>query len=260
MYPGEPATPVPLTISLGRLAINLPHALLDAGGVGLKEVLPDLDAVGKLAREAFHERFWYQRSGSHWGLHGVVVGLGGSGKVQVHAQGQEVDLEVWGLAHALELLVRRGVVHPSRRPEAAARILGYLDYLLGEEVAGVRFRVRLGGVCDREIRRRLLDCLEAAADRYGVMDVRELLRDESLDRSTLPVAVPLTSDRNRLLLEAPFAERTGPGLALPLAAFGTADPRVLLERLRDETRLGLLTLAPRQSGDDLFEVQEDLFS
>jgi hypothetical protein len=34
---------------------------------------------------------------------------------------------------------------------------------------------------------------------------------------------------------------------------------VLLERLRDETRLGLLTLAPRQSGDDLFEVQEDLF-
>lgn len=260
VYPGDRELPVPLTISLGRLSLNLPLALLDAHGSGLKEVLPELDAVGKLARDAFHERFWYQRGGARWGLHGVVVGLGGPGKVQVHAQGQEIDLEVWGLAHALELLVRRNVVHPARRPEAAARILGYLDYLLGEEVGGVRFRVRLGGARDRDVRRRMLVALEGAAERYGITDMQEMLRDESLDRSTLPVAVPLLSERNRPLLEAPFAERTGPGLALPLAAFGAEDPRALLESLRDHTRLGLLTLAPRPPGDDLFEVQEELFS
>ncbi|MAB89844.1 MAG: hypothetical protein CMJ90_10330 [Planctomycetes bacterium] len=259
-YPEERESPVPLTISLGRLAINLPLALLDAAGVGLQEALPELDAVAQIVRDAFHERFWYQRGGARWGLHGVVVGLGGGDKVQVNAQGQEVDLEIWGLAHALELLVRRGVVHPSRRPEAAARVLGYLDYLLGEEVAGVRFRVRLGGARDRGVRRLMLESLEGAASRYGIMDAQEMLRDESLDRSTLPVAVPLTSDRNRLLLEAPFAERTGPGLALPLAAFGAGDPGELLQRLRDETRLGLLTLSSRHAADDLFEVQEDLFS
>ena len=106
----------------------------------------------------------------------------------------------------------------------------------------------------------MLESLEGAASRYGIMDAQEMLRDESLDRSTLPVAVPLTSDRNRLLLEAPFAERTGPGLALPLAAFGAGDPGELLQRLRDETRLGLLTLSSRHAADDLFEVQEDLFS
>ena len=252
--------PVPLTISLGRVSLNLPLALADAHGAGLKEVLPELDGIGATLRAAFHERFWYQRGGAHWGLHGVVVGLGGPGRVQVHAQGQEIDLDVWGLGHALEMLVRRGAVHPSRRPEAAARILGYLDYLLGEEVQGVQFRVRLGGTRDREVRRRLLQAVETTGTRYGIIDVVDLVRDATPERATLPVVVPLLSERNRSLLDAPFSERTGPGLSLPLAAFGSEDPRSLIARLRDETRLGQLTLAPRQPGEDLFEVQEELFA
>lgn len=255
----EVPLPVPLTISLGRISLNLPLALADAHGSGLKEVLPELDGIGATVKAAFHERFWYQRGGAHWGLHGVVVGLGGPGRVQVHAQGQEVELDVWGLWHALEMLVRRGAVHPSRRPEAAARLLGYLDYLLGEEVQGVRFRVRLGGVRDRDVRRRLLQAVETTGTRYGIVDVVDLVKDARADRATLPVVVPLLSDRNRPLLDAPFAERTGPGLALPLVAFGSEDPRGVIGRLRDETRLGLLTLAPRQPGEDLFEVQEELF-
>ena len=43
-------------------------------------------------------------------------------------------------------------------------------------------------------------------------------------------------------------------------AIGGDDPRTLLIRLRDETRLGLVTLAARSPGEDLFEVQEELFS
>ena len=252
--------PVPLTISLGRISLNLPLALSNAHGSSLKEVLPDLDGIGATLKSAFHERFWYQRGGAHWGLHGVVVGLGGPGRVQVHAQGQEVDLDVWGLWHALELLVRRGAVHPSRRPEAAARLLGYLDYLLGEEVEGVKFRVRLGGVRDRDVRRRLLQSVETAGTRYGIVDVVELVKDAAGDRATLPVVVPLMNTRNRPLLDAPFVERAGPGLALPVAAIGTTKPRELVARLRDETRLGLLNLAPQKPGEDLFEVQEELFA
>ncbi len=260
IFPGAAEAPVPLTISLGRVALNLPLAFLDAHGAGLKEVLPHLETVGKVARDAFHERFWYQRGGARWGLHGVVVGLGGPGQVQVHAQGQEVDLEVWGLTHALELLVRRGVIHPSRRTDAAARMLSALDYQLGEEVSGVRFRVRLAGALDRDVRRRMLGALDSTAERFGILDAQELVRDAALDRTTLPVAVPLLSQRNSPLLEAQFMERTGAGLALPLAAIGGDDPRTLLIRLRDETRLGLVTLAARSPGEDLFEVQEELFS
>ncbi|MAG55777.1 MAG: hypothetical protein CMJ83_05760, partial [Planctomycetes bacterium] len=65
---------------------------------------------------------------------------------------------------------------------------------------------------------------------------------------------------NAALLYAPFAERTGPGLALPLAAFGDDDPASLLRRLDDDTRVGLLTLSPRRPGEDVFEVQEELFA
>ena len=255
------SAPVPLTVSLGRLAINLPLALMDARGCGLKEVLSDLDAPCRAAMTAFHERYWHQRGGARQGLHGVVVRLGGPARVQVHAQGQEVDLEVWGLAQALEMLVQREVVHPAQRPQAAARLLGYLDYLISEEQGGVKFRVRLGGVIDRDVRRRLLEALENHVDRYGVVDVQDMLRDESLsDRATLPVVLPLPSDRNAALLYAPFAERTGPGLALPLAAFGDDDPASLLRRLDDDTRVGLLTLSPRRPGEDVFEVQEELFA
>jgi hypothetical protein len=177
----------------------------------------------------------------------------------VSAQDQEVDLEIWGLTHGLEMLVRRGVIPASGQVDAAASILGYLDYLVGEEQNGVRFRVRLGATRDRVVRRRLLGALEEAGDRYGIPEVQALIKDDKLnERSTLPVVVPLFSPRNDALLKASFADRAGPGLLLPLTAF-EGKPATVLRRLAKETRLGLLSLAPRRPGEDLFEVQEELF-
>lgn len=258
---GAPARglPVPLQASLGRVALNLPLAFADGAAPGPAGVPGCLEEPARLALTAFTERFWHQRQGLAQGLHGIVVRLGGPGQVQVHAEGQEVDLEVWGLSFALDLLVRRDVIRAGDRPATAARLLAFLDYVLGEERHGVRFRVRLGGTTDRDVRRRFLSAVESAADGYGLGDVQDLLRDGATERTSLPVVVPFLSPANAALLGSPFSERLSPGLTLPLAAFGGSSPGKLLRRVRDETRLGLLALAPRRPADDIFEVQEELF-
>ena len=113
---------------------------MNASGEGLKEALAGLERGARLALEAFQERAWAQRKGPPFGLQAIVAALGGPGRVVVPASGQEADVEVWGLAHAVELLVRRGPRRAVRRsPEAAARILGRVLYHLGEEHDGIRF-------------------------------------------------------------------------------------------------------------------------
>ncbi len=252
--------PVPLRLCLGKVALNLPLVLLDARERDLNGMLTHLEEPARRVAQVLEERFWYQRGGSVQGLHGVVVHLGGPGYVQVAADGQEVDLDLWGLGYALEMLVRRGVVRRSDRPRAAATILGYLDYVLGEERSGVRFRVRLGGETDREVRRRFLEALEAGATRRGDSDLLALLHEGEAERSTLPVVVPVVSEANEVLVKAPFASRFGTGLQLSLAAFGDAPPSVTIARVLGETALGTMTLAPSRPENDLFEVQEELFS
>lgn len=252
--------PVPLTLSVGRITVNLPLALADAREGDLAATLGRLEPVGNAALTALKERFWLHREGRPHGLHGVVVRLGGPGRVRVRAHNQEVDVDIWGLPFALELLRRRGVIHEGQLTVAACRMLAFLDYLLGGEWEGLRFRVRLGGVRDRGLRRRLYAATETWARRFGVEDLAEVLTAAPEDAGVLPLALPLLSPRNRPFLDASFAERIGPGLALSISSLGEGGtPRELLDTVRSGSRLGLLDLARRRPGEDLFEVQEELF-
>jgi hypothetical protein len=248
-----------LRAGLGRVAINLPAALLGFdGNGGMQKALESLRPIAGAATTALHENYWNQRSGGREGLHGLLVHLGGPGEVEVAVEDQWGDVEVWGLSHALDLLIARRALTPARRCEGAARILGFIDYILGEDRAGVRFQVRLGATQDRAVRRRFLSALEARARSEGAAERQDLLARGEGD-ATLPVILPLLSRRNRPLLSASFAERLGRGLALSLSALDEADLVPHLARIAEESRLRLFTLSDRPRGGDLFEIQEELF-
>lgn len=259
--PRQAEDPFRLRIGLGRVGINLPLALIEAQDVPLTDALADLELLAGRCREAFRDRYWQQRGAARReGLQATVLRLGGPETVAVPAGGQEVDLEVWGLFHALEVLQRRGVIREAERPEASARILSFLDYHLGEEQEGSGFRVRLGGTLDRGVRRRFLGAFERWTDLLDLGDLKEISREgEGRGDAVLPVVLPLLGGPNDALLKASFAERVGPGLALPFAAFQGEAPGALLDRLARETRLGLLTLRPPAAGEQVFELQEELF-
>lgn len=254
--------PHPLAIGVGRMALNLPLALTDTTTGGLTEALQDLEVVAEHARSAFLETYWSLRRTSEAGLQALVMALGGPERVAIPAQGQEVDLEVWGLHHALELLVARGVISSAARPEAAARILGFLDYFLQTDTDGVSFRVRLGGPSDRTVRARFLRALDAWAERNDHPEVRATLEGAARERRhelTLPVVLPLLEGGNDTLLQASFASRVGPGLALPWAVCAHGEGEYLLDQIAAETKLGSLSLEPLSEGDGIFEQQGELF-
>ncbi len=260
-WASEPSrAPVPLHVSIARTTINLPLLLLDVAGRGLKDALPELNDGLSLVLDAFRERFWQQRRGAPFGIHGVVVRFGGPGEVQVRADAQSVDLEVWGLPVALELLVLRGVIPRSMIPEAAARILGYIDYTVAEEHDGVSLRVRLGGCRSRTIRRRLFSAAEQIARRYAISDLLSLLKQEHAAEGVLPVAAPLFERKNAPLLEAPLLGRLGFGLSVPAPALPDPLAHETLARLRSETRFARFGVTRETSADGLFEVQEELFA
>lgn len=249
-----------LEVGLGRVAINLPLALLGADPkAGLQGALECLRPAASAAATALHERYWQQRSGVREGLHGLVVFLGGPGDVDVAVDDQWAEVEVWGLAQALDLLAARGIVSRARRVDGAARILGFIDYIMGEDRSGVRFQIRLGATRDRSVRGAFLQSLEAEGARAGASELKDLL-SRAEGESVLPVALPILNPRNRPLLRAPFAERLGRGLALSLSAFESDPVGSVLDSLAAESRLSLFTLVPRRPGEDLFEVQEELFS
>jgi hypothetical protein len=248
-----------LRAGLGRVAINLPQALLGFdGNGGIQAALECIRPAAAAAASALHERYWGQRSGGREGLHGLVVHLGGPGEVEVAVADQWGDVEIWGLGHALDLLIARRATSPTKRCEAAARLLGFIDYILGEDRAGVRFQVRLGATQDRSVRRHFLSSLEAQAKQIGAAELKTLLARGDGD-SALPLVLPLLSHRNRPLLQASFAERLGRGLMLSLSAFEESAFLPLLSRMAKETRLRLFSLSPERRGADLFEVQEELF-
>lgn len=256
-WPASVKCPVPLRLSVGRVALNLPLCFMDVAGKSLAEALPDLEEGVRRATEAMFERLWIQRRGPAFGVHGLVQLFGGPSRVQVTADGQEADLDLWGLGTALGLLVRRGLISEAGRAEAAAKILSVVAFLAGEEREHLRLIPVIGGVKDRAVRRRLLDATAAAATRWGVDDLRRLLAAEVLPDGALPLAAPLFSDRNRPLLCGAAAERLGPGLALPSAALAGGIDAALLADLLGKTRLRVATFT--DEGDPAFEIQEELF-
>lgn len=249
--------PVPLRLSVGRVALNLPMCFMDVAGKSLAEAVPDLEEGVRRATEALFERLWIQRRGPAFGVHGLVQLFGGPSRVQVTADGQEADIDLWGLPTALGLLVARGLIPEAGRAEAAAKILSIVAFLTGEERDHLRLRPVIGGVRDRAVRRRLLDATTAAASRWGVDDLRKLLAGEVLPDGTLPVAAPLFADRNRPLLSGAAAERLGPGLALPAASMGGPLDAALVADLYAKTRLRLAVFSA--DTDPAFEIQEELF-
>jgi hypothetical protein len=248
-----------LRLSPARVGLNLPLAFLAVRGGSLKDALSVLDVPGRLALDAFHERLWRQRRGAAFGVHGVVVLFGGPGAVAVEADGQEADLEAWGLPLALELLMRRHVVGRSQISEAAARILGYLDFLAGEERDGLRLRVRLGGVREVDVRRRFHAALERRAPFVGADDVLAALKTSRGGEGVLPVVAPLFDPRNAPLLAVPCAERLGPGFALSTSCLAKGLEPGVVSDLASRTRFTRVAFAPVGAGDGLFEVQEELF-
>jgi hypothetical protein len=251
--------PAALRTSLARVTLNLPLLLMNATGDGLKEALACLDRGARLARDAFQERAWVQRKSARFGLPGIVAYLGGPGRVAVPASGQEVDLGIWGLSHALGLLVRRGLVPRPGVPEAAARLLGQLHYHVGEEKDGLQLVPRTGGCASRGVRKRLLEACEANARQLRVPDLLDELRNERAAEGALPLAVPLGDRRNKALLSARVMERLGPWLGIPEACLaGGLSPRALAE-IRTTSRIGTLCLPPPGMAG-LFEVQEELFA
>jgi hypothetical protein len=248
---GKPA----LDLALARVTLNLPLLLMGCGGGGLKEALSGIGRGAGLALTAFQERVWLQRRGSAASMPAIYDLLGHGRAPAV----PEADVEVWGLAHALGLLVRRGLVARPAVPEAAARLLGHLHYHLGEERDGVQFRVRIGGSTSRTVRKRMLDACEANARHFGFGDLAEELRNERAGEGVLPLAHPASDRRNRPLLSSRVVERLGPGLAVPEACLPGGLSWSALSQLRDASRLGTLWLAPAGSVG-LFEVQEELFA
>jgi hypothetical protein len=248
-----------LRLSPLRVALNLPMALLGARGASLAAVLEEAKAAVRPATDAFHDALWRQRRGEPYGVHGVVVMFGGPAAVSVEADGQEADLEIWGLPLALELLVRRDVVARSRIAEAAARLLGFLDYEAGEDRNGLSLRVRLGGLRDRDVRVRFHRAFEHAATAAADAAALAALKRSRGGEGVLPVAPPLLDPRNAPLWSAPAAERFGPGLGIAeSAAPGGLNPAFCAAVVAG-TRLGRFALAPADAGDGLFEVQEELF-
>lgn len=248
-----------LRLSPLRAAINLPLALLSARGENLAAVMEMLAVPGRLAVEAFHDALWRQRRGDPYGIHGVVVMFGGPASVVVEADQQEADLEVWGLPLALEMLIRRDVVGRAQASDAAARLLGFLDFLLGEDRNGLSLKVRLGGVRDREVRLRFHQAFERAAMDAGDHAAITAIKRSRGGEGVLPVAPPLFAERNAALLAVPCAERLGPGLAVSETALPGGLTPALCADLILRSRLGRLAVAPPGSGDALFEVQEELF-
>ena len=248
-----------LRLSPLRAAINLPLALLSAKGETLAAVLEQLATTGRLAVEAFHDALWRQRRGDPYGIHGVVVMFGGPASVVVEADQQEADLEVWGLPLALEMLIRRDVVGKAKASDAAARLLGFLDFLLSEDRNGLSLKVRLGGVRDREVRLRFHQAFERAAGEVGDQAAIAAIKRSRGGEGVLPIVPPLFNERNAALLNVPCAERFGPGLAVSETALPEGVRPELCAALIGRSRLGRLAIAPPGSGDALFEVQEELF-
>jgi hypothetical protein len=248
-----------LGISVARVTLNLPLLLLRARGAGLKDGLEGLDRGARLALLAFHERAWAHRRAAASGLAATAAVLGEGRALRVPAAVQEVDVEPWGLSHALELLVRRGVVPRPAIPEVAGRILGQLHYHAGEERDGQRFHPRTGGCTDRAVRRRMLVACEQQARALGVADVLAELKCGRAAEGVLPLAIPFADRRNRALLRSVALERTGPGLGIPEACFPGGLRPDLLPEISAMSNLGALRLAPAGAVGEL-EVQEELFA
>ena len=244
----EDGAPPGLRLALARVTLNLPLLLLSASGEGLKEGLARLERGARLALRAFQERVWAHRKGPPFGIQAIVAALGGPGKVVVPASGQEADVEVWGLAHAVEILAGRGLVSRSAGPEAAARILGRVLYDLGEEHEGMRFLPRIGGCTARAVRGRMLAACEENARRFGAADVLAELSNERAREGLLPVAIPLSDRRNRPLLTSGILERVGFGLGLSEACFPDGLSAATLAGLRAQARLRTVVLAPPGAG------------
>jgi hypothetical protein len=257
----DPAAPAArrLRLSPVRTGLNLPLALAAVRGGGLRDALAALAPAARLVHELFHDALWRQRRGAPYGVHGVVVMCGGPAAVAVEADGQEADLEIWGLPLALELLVRRGVFSRAHAAEAAARILGALDYAAGEERNGIGLRVRLGGVRERDVRVRFHAAYERHARERGDRDALEALKRTRGGEGVLPVVPPLFDARNAPLFDVPCASRLGPGLAVGEAALPEGLVPGLCRDLVRSSRLNRLAIAPPGAGDGLFEVQEELF-
>ena len=253
--------PCPRHVNMGllRVAINLPVALVDVPtDAKLASALEHLRGVAESAAAALHERYWHQRCGHVQGLQALAATLGGPGQVEMAAEDQHVEVEVWGLSHALDLLTDRRVTTEGKRGDCAARILAFLDYVLGEPRDGVSLKARLGATRDRAVRKRMLLSWEEQMRRHGI-EAREARQDQAELESSLPVVLPLWSKRNKALLDGRFAERLASGLSLSLAAFEGAALLPTLERLAKESRLSVLSLRPRKPGEDVFEVQGELF-
>jgi hypothetical protein len=259
LAPGGSRPPHPLRVSLGRVALNLPLLVARARPADLNQGVAALEPAIRTALRALAERYWLQRSGPREGLHAIAEILGGPGWVQIHAEGQEADLEVSGLGLALDLLVASRAIRPQDRAHAASRILAFLDYVGRDDHGGVRFELRIGALHRRTVRQRFFEAARAAVEESGDRVLEACLLPETERATILPVVVPLLDPRNAPLLEASFAERLGPGLALPLAALGEGDPLELLARLAEGSRIGLLGLLGPRPEEALIEVQEELF-
>ena len=239
------------------MTLNLPLLLLNASGEGLKEGLAGLErgarsrsgpfrsGPGRIGRPAF-------------GIQAIVAALGGPGKVVVPASGQEADVEVWGLAHAVEILAARGLVARAAAPEAAARILGRVLYDLGEEHEGMRFLPRLGGCTARAVRG---GCSRHARSTPGVSAPATCSRS-SRTRGRGRAASrrdPASDRRNRPLLASGVLERVGFGLGL---SEGLLSGRAVGRDPGRPSRAGCASAPwswrPPGAGAP-FEVQEELF-
>ncbi len=256
-WPSVPRYPERLLLSVGRVAVNLPLLLLDVAGKSLPEAIPDLKDGVKVAADAMFEKLWTQRRGPAFGVHGIIHLFGGPSRVQVTADGQEADFDLWGLPIALSLLVSRGLIAESGRAEATARILAAVTFTAGEARDHLRLVPVVGAVRERSIRRRLLEATASAATRFGVDDMKILLSTEVGAEGALPVVAPLWSRSNHALLSGAFAEHLGPGLSIPTAALPDGLVPSFVRDIHSMSRLKMFTFSSGTAS--VFEVQEELF-
>lgn len=244
-------------LDVAAVAVNVPFALAEARVRALEDVGPALAEVVGLAAEAVSEKYWFLRQSAPQTLRGLLANVDGGADLKIAGDGQRGCILMSGLAHAVELLVKTGVVAHDGRMHALGRILAYFDYALGEPGERRRLEWRLGGLDDRAARRRLFDATGVLAALLGDERTAAALAGVPEDAPALPLVSPLLSTANDEILRSAVTARLGAGLPLPARGSDEVVSGSWLRALFESTTLEYFEMEERA---DTFEVQERLFA
>ncbi|MEE9392405.1 MAG: ATP cone domain-containing protein [Planctomycetota bacterium] len=243
-------------LEVGSVAINLPVALALQVSETFDDVTSALGGAVGLAVDALFEKYWFLRRSAPETLRGLLAHLPGGKGLRIEGAEQGARLELWGLPHAVAMLQAQGLIKPEEAPQALARILSCADYHAGEERENIQLDISIGGVVDRDAKRRLATAAQSHALRLGHMELASVLVREDVGAASLPLLSPLSSPENQVFFQSSALARMGAGLPLPARGDDAIANSGWLRRLFEGTALRYLELEERPDSE---EFQGSLF-